>query len=262
MARLALSARQELFSRHFALLGEIVPAYQAAFPEEGATHRQAYDRGWNMLQSQGVKARARALRDEAALDILSAVRVIAAHYQDVLTAPRDVIQHRRGACRYCYGVGHRYHWREHEYLERLDEVEHHNKAKARGAAELMLPDPMGGFGYDEAAPPVPDCPNCKGRGVGYTYVKDTSALAPDEEAAFEGIELSANGLKAKYASKSEAAAGLMKLYGLGAENVRMLVKNVDGDDAEAPAFSDDPTEAANTYRDFIAGRLTGPSDGD
>lgn len=259
MARLALSARQEIFARHFALVGEIAPAYQAAFPEENATHRQAYDRGWNMLQSQGVKARARALREEAALDILTATRILAAHFVDVLQAPRDIVQHRRGACRYCYGEGHRYQWKESEYLARLDEVEHHNKTKSRGAAELMLPDPAGGFGYDEAQPPHPDCPNCKGRGVGFTYVKDTTALSPEEEAAFEGIEVSAQGLKAKYASKSEAAAALMKLYGLGAENVRVLFKDVDAGGAP-PSLPQDPMKAADVYRDFISGRLTAPSD--
>lgn len=248
-----------MFARHFAITGEIAPAYQAAFPEEGASHALAYKKGREMLQSQGVKGRARALRDEAALDILSTTRALASHFLDVLQAPRDVVQHRRGACRYCHGAGHRYQWREHEYLERLDEVEHHNNTKGRGAAELMLPDPMGGFGYDEAAPPAPDCPNCKGRGVGYTYVKDTTELTPEEEAAFEGIEVSAQGLKAKYASKADAAAALMKLYGLGAENVRVLFKDVDG--GEAPKFPDDPQQAADMYRDFIAGRLTGSSEG-
>lgn len=259
MARLLLSARQELYARHFALRGEIASAYQEAFPEEGAPYALAYKKGREILQSQGVKARARALRDEAAMDVMTATRLIAAHYADVLSAPRDVVQHRRGACRYCHGDGHRYQWREHEYLARLDEVEHHNKAKGRGATELMLPDPQGGFGYDEAAQPHPDCPNCKGRGVGYTYVKDTTELTPEEEAAFEGIELTANGLKAKYASKAEAAAGLMKLYGLGAENVRVLFKDVDA--APAPEMPRDPVKAADVYRDFMEGRLTGPSNG-
>lgn len=241
------------------MTGEIAPAYQAAFPEEGASHRVAYSKGHKILNSQGVKARARALRDDAAMDVLDATRALAAHFIAVLSAPRDVVQHRRGACRYCYGDGHRYQWREHEYLDRLDEVEHHNKTKSRGAAELMLPDPQGGFGYDEALPPVEDCPACKGRGVGYTYVKDTTELTPEEEAAFEGIEVSAQGLKAKYASRSEAAAGLMKLYGLGADNVRVLFKDVDK--GEAPEMPRDPQKAADVYRDFMAGRLTGPSDG-
>lgn len=248
-----------MFARHYAITGDIAPAYWAAFPEENAPRAKAYQKGWDMLQNQGVKARARALRDEAALDILATTRALAAHFLDVLQAPRDVVQHRRGACRYCYGAEHRHQWREHEYMDRLAEVEHHNKAKSRGATELAYPDPLGGFGYDETAQPVEDCPACKGRGVGYTYIKDTTALSPEEEAAFEGIEISAQGMKAKYASKSEAAAALMKLYGLGAENVRVLFKDVDGGDA--PTFPDDPQAAADMYRDFIAGRLTGPSDG-
>lgn len=259
MARHQLTARQEMFARSFGQLGEIAPAYLNAFPEEGASKAQAYKRGWDMLQSQGVKARARQWRDEIAMDALAATRALASYYADVLTAPRDVVQHRRGACRYCYGVGGRYQWRMHEYLERLDEVEHHNKSKARGAPELALPDPLGGFGYDDGAPPNEGCEACKGRGVGVTFVKDTSSLSPEEEAAFEGIEITANGgLKAKYVGKSEAAAGLMKLYGLGAENVRMLVKDVD---KEAPDIPDDPMKAAEVYRDFMAGRLTAPSEG-
>lgn len=254
-----LSARQELFARHYAMTGEIAPAYQAAFPEEGASYRQAYAKGHKLLQAQGVKARARELRDVAALDVLDATRALAAHFIAVLTAPRDVVQHRRGACRYCYGDQHRYQWREHEYMDRLSEVEHHNKTKGRGAAEMAFPDPAGGFGYDETLPPVEDCPACGGKGTGYTYVKDTTELTPEEEAAFEGIEVSAQGLKAKYASRSEAALGLMKLYGLGAENVRLLFKDVDA--KPAPQMPDDPQKAADVYRDFMAGKLlTGPSD--
>lgn len=259
MSRLTLPARNEMFARAYGQLGEIVPAYRHAFPEEEITNALAYQRGWKMLQGQGVKARARQWRDEIALDMAEATRALAGFYLDVMNAPRDVVQHRRGACRYCYGVGGRYQWRMHEYLERLDEVEHHNKAKARGAPELALPDPLGGFGYDEGAEPNGNCEACKGRGVGVTFVKDTSALSPEEEAAFEGIELTANGgLKAKYVGRAEAAAGLMKLYGLGAENVRMLVKDVS---SEAPEIPDDPMKAAEVYRDFMAGRLTAPSEG-
>lgn len=259
MSRLNLPARSEMFARAYGQLGEIVPAYQQAFPEEGLTNAQAYKRGWKMLQGQGVKARAQEWRNEIALDMADATRALAAFYLDVLKSPRDVVQHRRGACRYCYGAGGRYQWREHEYLERLDEVEHHNKVKARGAPEMALPDPMGGFGFDEQAPPNESCEACKGRGVGVTFVKDTSSLSPEEEAAFEGIELTANGgLKAKYVGRAEAAAGLMKLYGIGAENVRLLTKDMD---KGAPDIPDDPMKAAEVYRDFMAGRLTGPSEG-
>jgi hypothetical protein len=48
--------------------------------------------------------------------------------------------------------------------------------------------------------------------------------------------------------------------GLGSETVRVLHPDGKGGD-DAPAIPDDPVKAADMYRDFIAGRLTGPSDG-
>ncbi len=258
--QIVLPAREEMFARHFGICGDITHAYQLAFPEEQATATQAYRKGRDMLRNQGVKARAREVRAEALPTIQEMARAIAQHDLDVLNAPRDLVQHLRGACRYCYGVGHRYQWMEHEYMDKLAEAEHHNKTKGRGVAEMAYPDPLGGFGYDEAAPPVATCPACKGRGTGRTFVRDTSELSPEQEAAFEGLEITASGgLKALFGSKADAKNRLMKLLGLGSETVRIL--HPEEGKGDAPQFPDDPQAAADMYRDFIAGRLTGPSDG-
>lgn len=247
------NATQEMFARHFALKGDVVSAYRATCPDEDVTHRQAYSRGYALFRSSTVRERVLELRNEAAVDVLEVTRALAAHYLDVLNAPRDIVQHVRGACRYCWGVAHRYQWAENQYLEALEAAEAANRARGAGQPETALPDPSGGFGYDPFAEPCPDCPHCLGRGEGRTFVRDTSDLAPAEAAAFEGLELKAHGaLKVNYMSKADAAAGLMKLFGLGAENVRLLAKV---EVTAAPDVPDDPRAAAEVYKNF----LTGPS---
>src|SRR4051812_14782927 len=89
-------------------------------------------------------------------------RVVIERLYDILTADlTEVIQHRRVNCRYCHGDNYEYQRKDWEMDRDL------NQYMARGKNPEIF-NKMGGGGFDENDDPVPNCPNCKGHGVGKT----------------------------------------------------------------------------------------------
>lgn len=156
--------------------------------------------------------------------------------------PAEITAWAIGACRYCHGDGHLYQWREHEYMRALEEAE-----QTKGAP---LPDIGGGFGYDATRPPVDDCPNCHGRGIGRTDIADTSKLSPMARAAFEGIKETRNGIEIKMADKDKAAENFAKLSGFDVVQVRMLADKLP-EEAELATLARDPMAAAAAYKRML-----------
>jgi phage terminase small subunit len=127
--------------------------------------------------------------------------------ETILTVdPRELIQHHHGACRYCYGNDHEYHWKtSREFREACKLGER--------TGEPMLTD-VGGYGYRVTIPPKHDCPECYGLGVSYVLYADTRALSPAAQILYEGIKKTRNGPELKMASKQEAFNLLAKHFGL------------------------------------------------
>lgn len=59
-------------------------------------------------------------------------------------------QYRRGSCRYCWGFGHQYQWR--------DAVEYEEKRLEALERKRREPVDVGGYGYDHTSAPNPECP--------------------------------------------------------------------------------------------------------
>jgi len=101
---------------------------------------------------------------------------------------RELAGIHRGACRYCWGDGHRYHRTPREREE-------------AHKAWLALPaksrrgrfDEQGGVGFDPRRMPNPDCPECWGRGKAEVLVADTRTLSKDGVAVYGGVELHDSG---------------------------------------------------------------------
>lgn len=108
---------------------------------------------------------------------------------DIATADAtQLTEHHRGCCRYCWGLGHNYQWRDAvEYQEAEEKVEGKEGAK--------LPKDTGGYGYDGTLDPNPDCPRCNGVGIGRSVFHDTRDLAGAERRLFAGIKEGKSGLE-------------------------------------------------------------------
>lgn len=88
----------------------------------------------------------------------SADEVLAQMWQLATFDANQLSQYRRGACRYCWGFGHQYQWRD---AVEFDE----ETAKAEGRDGARLPEDTGGYGYDHNKEPNPQCPRCNGEAV-------------------------------------------------------------------------------------------------
>jgi hypothetical protein len=115
-------------------------------------------------------------------------------------------QYRRGSCRYCWGFGHQYQWR--------DAVEFEEKLAEAVAKKGKEPNDRGGYGYDHNREPNPGCPRCNGDGIGQPYFADTRKLAPDAALAYSGVKLGKNGIEITAISRERMYEAVMKRLGL------------------------------------------------
>ncbi|WP_312187334.1 terminase small subunit [Leclercia sp.] len=137
----------------------------------------------------------------------SADEVLAQMWQLATFDANQLSQYRRGACRYCWGFGHHYQWRDAiEFDEALAKVEGNERAK--------LPEDPGGYGYDHNREPNPDCPRCNGDGIGQPYFADTRKLPPDAALAYSGVKLGKNGVEITAISRERMYEAVMKRLGL------------------------------------------------
>lgn len=132
--------------------------------------------------------------------------------------PTELVEYRRGACRYCHGQDHRYHFTP---------AEHRLHMKKAGAED------EGGPGYNRTVAPHPDCPECFGEGIGYTYIKDTRTLSAGARKLFAGVEQTSNGAKVRLRDQIRANELLMRNKGL-----------LDPDPGSGPAGSTAQEQAA------------------
>jgi hypothetical protein len=73
---------------------------------------------------------------------------------------------------------------------------------------------QGGFGYRRSARPNPDCPECDGHGIGYTWFADTTRLSPTATVLFEGVKETRDGLQIRMPDRTKALILLGKHLGL------------------------------------------------
>ena len=118
----------------------------------------------------------------------------------------QISQHRRGSCRYCWGFGHQYQWR--------DAVEYDEKCAEALARNKKEPLDDGGYGYDHTSAPNPECPRCNGDGIGQPFFADTRKLAPDAALAYSGVKLGKNGVEITAISRERMYEAVMKRLGL------------------------------------------------
>lgn len=144
-------------------------------------------------------------------------------YWSIATADvNELMQYRRTNCRQCWGIDHKYQWRdETEYQTALAKQQ---KRDAFG----MLPPPLdnsGGFGFDGLRPPHPDCTNCDGEGIGRMHVTDTRKLSGDARILYAGVKMTKEGLEIKIHDQKAALDQVAKHLGMFIEQKEITLKN-------------------------------------
>lgn len=160
------------------------------------------------IQAAVVKAKAEKLEKISLTsdDIVAKLELI------VTADPAKLTGHHIGACRYCWGIEHRYQWRT--YREYTEAVELHMLKGEAYCANHPEPDAEGGMGYRKTARPNPDCPECEGLGAPYVIFADTRDMEPAERELFLGVKQTQHGIEYKMADKAHALDQLAQRTGV------------------------------------------------
>lgn len=141
---------------------------------------------------------------------------------------RDIVRPRRVACRYCYGIDHRYQFTLDE-LRRAQQK--HELIQRRLPMEMRTPfDDLGGDGFDGTKPPAEDCTECFGEGILSVYIEDADNFTPGAAALYGGVKVGKDGsVEFKFRDKDRALAYVMEIMGVTSigKNNRDSIENFD-----------------------------------
>ncbi|WP_434101959.1 terminase small subunit [Klebsiella quasipneumoniae] len=181
-------------------------ATQAAI-RAGYSKKTANEQGARLLAKVSI-AQAIAQHQKASIvrTLGSADEVLEQMWRLATFDANQLSQYRRGSCRYCWGFGHQYQWR--------DAVEYEEKRLEAFERKRREPLDDGGYGYDHTSAPNPECPRCNGDGIGQPFFADTRKLAPDAALAYSGVKLGKNGVEITAISRERMYEAVMKRLGL------------------------------------------------
>ena len=117
---------------------------------------------------------------------------------------RELVEYRIGACRYCWGDGHRFQRTPAEFEH--DEAGHD--------PDKGVFDEKGGVGYSFKKEPHADCPECAGLGKGRMIINDTRNLSQSAVAMYAGVKTSKDGIEVKTHDKVQALDKLARHLGV------------------------------------------------
>ncbi|HBN1562429.1 terminase small subunit [Enterobacter hormaechei] len=213
-----LTAQQRLFVAEYLKDGN---ATQAAI-RAGYSKKSAEQIGYQLLQKTSVaQAIAQQQKASIARTLGGADEVLAQMWQLATFDANQLSQYRRGACRYCWGFGHQYQWRDMVEFEekRLEALER----KSREPADV------GGYGYDHNREPNPACPRCNGDGIGQPYFADTRKLSPVSRLAYSGVKVGKNGVEITAISRERMFEAVMKRLGLADSEFAQRLQQIEID---------------------------------
>jgi phage terminase small subunit len=163
------AARLDAFVREFVATGSAVRAYRLAWELPDAPLRSLWPLANYMLQRPDVIERVRVVRAESEQRALIGVVDALRHQVSIALAdPREIVWTTLHACRYCWGVGGAYQWRdENEYVLAL-----------AGAidAQTAQPSEAGSYGYTIHREPNGACETCAGAGETRTHIADLRSI--------------------------------------------------------------------------------------
>ncbi len=252
--------RQEVLAQEFIKSRDKEAAWRIAYDQPDAPPGTAANRAREAFRSPVLKDRIEELLYAEETDAAPFARQTAIdRLLGMLQAdPNELIAVRVGACRYCHGNDHEYQWDRREYRLAMKEVDVFNKDKPPKMAAKDYPDCAGGFGWDRAADPHPNCPDCSGEGVSRIVMKNTEELSPGARLIYGGVKQTAQGLQIIMADKVKVLDMLLRVIGGYDDKIRV---DINAKAVVGVLSASYPTvEAANAaYKELIAAELTAPS---
>ena len=180
-------------------------ATQAAI-RAGYSKKTAEQIGYQLLHKTSV-AQEIARQQKASLSrvIGTADEVLRTMWDIATVDSNEITQYRRGCCRRCWGMGHKYQWTEDEYEEACEKAEMRDKP---------LPDCSGGLDYMRTRDPNPECPHCGGEGVGRVFMQDTRKLSGTARMVYSGVKVTKGGIEIATFDRQRMFEAIAKRMGL------------------------------------------------
>jgi phage terminase small subunit len=245
-----LTAKQVAFVEHWVRYRNATQAYGHAYDAQNSSYDTRRVEGQRLLADPRIEAAIRECQREGTKETGADVGWLLRRFVDIATAdPRELIGLKVGCCRYCHGHDFGYQWREREYIEALAEAERQQRLLPE--AQVPLPDPAGGFGFNATYPPNPDCPQCHGEGLERMVPRDTDTLSDSALLLYGGVKVKKDGgYEIIIADRAKAAELAGRIMGAFTDNLR--VKGLVG---HLHAVQDlrnlSPQDAAKAYQQFI-----------
>lgn len=190
-------------------------AYRGAYDCTGMKAKTVWAEASRLMRDPEVAAWIRERRAAAiqAVEIQQA-DVLALWWRIANADANELMQYRRGCCRYCHGDGFKYQWKN------ADEFAHAFAAAIDREAKI-LPDCAGGFDFDERLEPHPDCPECGGEGQAYAWFADTRHLTGSARLLFAGVKQTKFGVEILTRSQDDALKNVAAYLGMNKGNLNV-----------------------------------------
>ncbi|WP_089528500.1 terminase small subunit [Pantoea ananatis] len=235
-----LSEQQIRFVEQYLIDLNRTAAYKrAGYKGEGNT---AYVNASRMLRNAKVGQAVRDAMDARAKRTQISQDAVLQWWWDIATADAtQLTELHRYCCRYCWGFGHNYQWRDMVEFEekRLEAVERKQRE----------PNDSGGFGYDAMIDPNPDCPRCNGLGLSRPVFHDTRDATGAARRLFAGIKEGKFGLEIITRNQDEALK--MVAQHLGMLKSKTEISGPEGGPIKTEQVNLTPDEAAELYRKMM-----------
>ncbi len=161
---------------------------------------------------------------------------------DIATADAtQLTELHRYCCRYCWGFGHNYQWR--------DMVEFEEKRLEAAERKQREPNDTGGYGYDAQVDPNPECPRCNGLGLSRPVFHDTRDATGAARRLFAGIKEGKFGMEIIMRNQDDALK--MVAQHLGMLKSKTEISGPDGGPIKTETTNLTPDEAAELYRKMM-----------
>jgi phage terminase small subunit len=214
----------EIYTRGGNMRAAYCEAFNVAVPSQ--SHSTA---AWRLMHQPEVAGYVQELQLLAAHATVVDVSEILASDIAIVRAARfadELSHHVYDACRYCYGVDHKYHWRDASEFDGalaqwLDACASTDNLRAEPAP--ATPSDEGGYGFDPRREPLVTCPQCEGRGTERTVIADTSKLTRSKP-LYRGMKVTKNGIEVLMHDVDKAKERLLRAAGAFGDDAASVAK--------------------------------------
>ncbi len=244
-----LTVKMERFARAYVgdANGDAVKAYRLSYDAEKMKPRTIADCAYELLADTRIQNRITELHQKISETVELKQADVLSMWSKIATAdPNDIVQHRRGACRFCHGFDHAYQFTTQAEFEMA-------RIRAMDAGQEG-PLNTGGFGYDLNALAHPKCPQCFGDGVGRVYIADTRRLTGAAKLLYAGIKQTKEGIEIKLHDQAAALANIAKYLGMLKNKWELSGPNGTTLPVVPVIANMDAIEAGQAYQKFITGK--------